>query len=428
MAQIRTTSPGQLTKYVAPLIGEIEISMMNQQGIIWNGQRVVIAKTQQNQETLKQFQKLATNRATEKDSYALVLTTNSNKTITMGSFEKPKTGAVGNRGDMAEGIIGAAIAARFINKNKDITPALVKKFLTKLTPKKAPNGKGLVCDITMPSPNANSNVTDDCRFYLSLADVNMTGLLDKKNWPTLEDLFMSGVKYANGNTVKAWSKLLYENNQHNKIEVLSDGLGNQTGTKVDVSVMVDGQKTNINVSLKAGDVKQFGQVGGSEFEKQVTLWDTLAKINVKSLETKYNRLVSEKKVPEAVYMTYEFAAKQINAMLKAPTSKKKFLSDLGSGIEYFATLREENVTLVQMNNSTAKIYNFKGVADTIAPLDLECIIKDSAGKPKMILQDKKKRPLLEVRVKAENKPNGGIYIRNYVEKGALMGDLIALYA
>lgn len=427
MAKLASTTSGGLSKYVSPLIGELEISMKSAQGVTHNGQRVVIAKTQENQNALKKFAELAMKQATEKEALNLSLTTNANKVITFKGFEKPKASG-GNRGDMAEGIIGAAIAARFINKNKDITPSLVKDVLRKCVTKKSANGKGLIVDQEMVSVNENPKVKDTVRFYLSLAEINMTNLLDSKQWSALDDLIMSGVKYANGNTVKAWSKLLYENNQKNYIEVLSDGLGNQTGTKVDVSVKVDNEKTNINVSLKAGDVKQFGQVGGSEFEKQIVLWSTLCMIDVYSLEAKYNKLVEEKKVPEAVYMTYEYAAKQINAMLKVPAQKEKFLKALGSGIEYFATLREENVTLVQMNKSEAKVYNFKGVAAAIAPLDLECIIKDSAGKPKMILQDKKKRSLLEVRVKAEGKPNGSVYIRNYVEKGALMGDLIAMYA
>lgn len=427
MAKLGTTTSGGLSKYVSGTVGELEISMKSAQKVTHNGQAVVIAKTQQNQDTLKQFADLAMKQATEKDALALTLTTNSGKTINFKGFEKPKA-AGGNRGDMAEGIIGAAIAARFINKNKAITPALVKDVLRQLTPKKSANGKGLICDIEMVSLNQNPNVKDTVRFYLSLAEINMTNLLDSKNWTSLDDLIQSGVKYANGNTVKAWSKLLYENNQKNFIEVLSDGLGNQTGTKVDVAVRVDNEKTNINVSLKAGDVKQFGQVGGSEFEKQIVLWSTLCMVDVYSLESKYNKLVEEKKVPQAVYMTYEYVAKQMNAMLKVPKQKESFLNALGSGIEYFATLREENVTLVQMNKSEAKVYNFKGVAKAIAPLDLEVIVKDSAGKPKLILQDKKKRALLEVRVKAENKPNGEVYIRNYIEKGALMGDLIAMYA
>ena len=39
-------------------------------------------------------------------------------------------------------------------------------------------------------------------------------------------------------------------------------------------VKVDGKPIDIKVSLKAGDVKQFGQVSGIDFEKQIKLWDT----------------------------------------------------------------------------------------------------------------------------------------------------------
>ena len=73
--------------------------------------------------------------------------------------------------------------------------------------------------------------------------------------------------------MKKWSKLLYENNRYDKIEVISDGLGGQTTTKVDVYVKVDDQPIDIKVSLKAGDVKQFGQVSGAEFAKQEKLWE-----------------------------------------------------------------------------------------------------------------------------------------------------------
>jgi len=56
-------------------------------------------------------------------------------------------------------------------------------------------------------------------------------------------------------------------------------------------------------------------------------------------------------------------------------------------------------------------------------------IKDTAGKPKILIKDKKKqKTLLELRVKIENKPNGSTYIRNIVEKGPLLGDLISFYS
>ena len=47
-------------------------------------------------------------------------------------------------------------------------------------------------------------------------------------------MLLSAVRYANSTTVRKWSKLLYENNRYDKIEVVSDGLGGQKTTKVDV--------------------------------------------------------------------------------------------------------------------------------------------------------------------------------------------------
>lgn len=427
MALLRTTTSGSLTKYIAPLIEQIENSMKTGSSISWNKQNIQILNSKENRDVLDNFLKLGVKKTTEKKAYALELKSTLGRSVSIGSFEKPKAKAVGNRGDIAEGIIGAAIAARFVNKNQTITVQHVKDVLSSVNPKKAAGGKkGFISDILLPSVNENNYVIDHVRFYLSLAEVNMKGLLDTTNWTALDGLFKSGVKYANGNTVSAWSKLLYENNQENLIEVLSDGLGNQTGTKVDVSVKVDGEKTNINISLKAGDVKQFGQVGGSGFDKQVELWDTLAKIDVTSLEKDFYKLLGDKKIEEALYLTYNHAAKVINRQLSIPISSKKFIENLGSGIQHFATLREENVTLVQMNKSEAKVYKFDGVAEALSSLNLECVIKDSSGKPKMLIQDKKRGPLLEIRVKQENKPNG-YYIRNYVEKGKLMGELIAHY-
>ena len=108
----------------------------------------------------------------------------------------------------------------------------------------------------------------------------------------LKEYVESAVKYANSVNVTKWSKLVYENNRYDKIEVLSDGLGGQRSTKVDVSVKITDDKgklmpVDILVSLKAGDVKQFGQVSGAEFAKQQQdLWGRLFGYNasIKGLE------------------------------------------------------------------------------------------------------------------------------------------------
>jgi hypothetical protein len=53
-------------------------------------------------------------------------------------------------------------------------------------------------------------ILDNVNLYISLAESNMKVLLDPAKWAGLDDLFQSAVKYANGDTVIAWSKLLYK--------------------------------------------------------------------------------------------------------------------------------------------------------------------------------------------------------------------------
>ena len=48
--------------------------------------------------------------------------------------------------------------------------------------------------------------------------------------------------------------------------------------------------------------------------------------------------------------------------------------------------------------------------------------------PEVKFEDDTGEILLTVRAKTENKPSGEQYIRNYVEKGPLMGKLVATYA
>jgi hypothetical protein len=339
----------------------------------------------------------------------------------MGSLDKPKE--AGNRGDIAEGILGAAIAARFINKNKNIDTSKVKAVLRDLGPTASK-----IKQKDFDSANKNPKIIDNVNLYISLAESNMKVLLDPAKWAGLDDLFQSAVKYANGDTVIAWSKLLYNNDQKNNIEVISDGLGNQSGTKVDVKVIVDKIATNIKVSLKAGDVKQFGQVAGSEFEKQLFLWKTLLEIDVSTKETLYTKHLQNKEVNEALYVTYSFVAEQINIKLGGSSSKPKLLRDLGNGIRHFATLNEEDVSLVQLSKNEAVIYTFDKIHDKLKNLDLTAVIKDSAGKPKLVIQNKELNSLIEVRVKAEGRPDGSTYIRNYIEKGEVLGSFLAIKA
>jgi hypothetical protein len=421
--QLKDISKGGLGIYAAPFIDAVTDSMRSGTPLQSGNKTYVIRNVKENIETLNSWLKLASSSTTERQAIGLFLITSKQEKIPIGAFDAPKRGAGGNRGDVAEGFVGAAIAARFVNKNRDINARDIQRIIEQMA------GSGSKRETVYKSENANPMIVDDVRFYLSLAKPNMDALCDPRNFGPLEDLFESAAKYANGKTVREWGDLLYNNNMYNFIEVISDGLGGQKNTKVDVRVLVDKQHTDINVSLKAGDVKQFGQVSGAEFDKQEILWEKLMKIDVTFLEREYTQLLSEKKTFDAIFKVYNYVTREINSRLATETSRAKFLDDLGEGIIHFATLSEKDVTLVQLSRKEAKVYNFDGLKKAILQIkDLRADIISSGDKPKIVIGDRSTGVLLEIRTKIDNKSDGTPYIRNYIEKGKLLGDLIANYA
>jgi hypothetical protein len=222
-----------------------------------------------------------------------------------------------------------------------------------------------------------------------------------------------------------WADLLYKNNKFNEIQIISDGIGDQTGTKVDVRVIIDGKPTEINVSLKADDVKQFGQVGGSSFNAQVSLWSQLFKADVTNSDINYYAMIQKKDTIGAIREVYAYAADRFNGSFLS--NKKKTLKDLSAGIKHFATLNEENVTLVQLSKGEAQVYEFDNLETLLKNSKLRAVLITSKATPEIQIIDDNGDILVSVRIKTENKPNG-IYIRNYIEKGHLLTKLASYVA
>lgn len=431
MAVLKNTSPGQLGKYVIPTIEIINTGSVSTSSKTYN-----LTKGKFNQDAIKKFSELGmkgTSFQEESLNIPLETTDPKNKFIKIGSLNKPNVKY--NLGDMAEGVVGAAITARFIYKNKSINAQLVYGVLRALAKSgitNYPGKKGKQVERTFKSANENPKIMDDVRCFISLAEVNMTALLSKSNEALLKEYIDSAVKYANSNNVKKWSKLVYENNRYDKIEVLSDGLGGQKTTKVDVSVKISNDKgellpVDILVSLKAGDVKQFGQVSGAEFEKQEELWDQLFdyKNLIKPLKKKYDDLMFvDKKPDEAVYLIYQKVNQQLNRDLRSNKSDE-LLKKLSNAINYFATLREEYVSLVQVGGGKAKVYKFDDIYKKLSGRDYVSSIKTGASGLPTITISSGNEDLIQFRVKQEFKSDGKPYIRNYVEKLSLLGNLLA---
>ena len=428
MAVLSSTSPGQLGKYVLPTVEKLNQAMKSQTAVSrGSGKSYRIKNSKANVNAISEFARLGSVAKDQKSALSIELETTDSKTktITIGSIDKPNIKY--NLGDMAEGVVGAAICARFIYKDRNINAANVFGVLYSMpTPTNYPGKKGKYTEKTFKSLNKNKKITDDVRFYVSLAEVNMNALLDKSNKKLLEPYVQSAVRYANSTNVKKWSKMLYENDRYDKIEVISDGLGGQTTTKVDVYVKVDEKPIDIKVSLKAGDVKQFGQVSGAEFAKQEKLWDTTFGYGtqIKTMERTYNELMTQNKIPEAVSAVYEKVEELFNKDMKG-SNKSKVIRQLAESIKFFATLNEENVVLLQVANDAAKLYSFDQIYDSLQSMDfVASITTGKTGLPTLTINTTNRQPIIQYRVKQEFKSDGSPYIRNYVEKQSYLGTLI----
>jgi len=439
MGNLRSVTAGHLGKYVLPLIEILTESMSKNTAIKVGAKSVILKNNDFNKKAIKEWQKLGMGGAkTQSQALDIPLQINDTKKpiIAIGSLNKPNSVNV-NMGNVAEGLIAVAVAARFLNKNDAITKDHLFTLLRKLATEKVLNysGKtGKYIEVEYPSPNKNPKINDIVKIYISLAEVNMTALLNPKYEKTLEEYVIPAVKYANYKNVRKWAITLYENNRFDTIEIISDGLGGETTTKVDFRVRVTNDKgklvpVNIDLSLKAGDVKQFGQVGGSEFEKQVQLWDTLfgygTKIN--TLEESYDNLMFRKKKPaEAMTLVYKKIKELLDEDLNG-NDRNKTLKKMAEGLDFYLTRREEGVSVLQLGSpkGSATLYEFKDINKKIGGLQNLSTEITFSGEDKlpvlMISSDNK--DLFRVRARKENKKT--VYIRNYLEKGSLMSDLFA---
>ena len=430
MAVLSKTTPGQLSKYVIPTVEAI-----NSGRVSTASKTYTLKKGTENDEAVKAFLQLGMGgSSTQQQALDIVLqTTDSRNTeIKIGSLTKPNIKY--NLGDMAEGVVGAAICARFIYKNRDISARQVYgvlRALEKEGPTNYPGKKGKQVEKTFKSANQNPKILDDVRLFVSLAEVNMMALLSRGNENLIREYVNSAVRYANSNNVKKWSQLVYENNRYDKIEVLSDGLGGQRSTKVDVSVKITNDKgqlvpCDILVSLKAGDVKQFGQVSGAEFEKQTQLWGRLFGYDgaIAGLQTTFDKLMFEDRKPdEAVTLVYDSVYRKLKRDLEYKSDE--ILQTLSEAISYFATLDEDDVVLLQVGGVKAKVYKFDDIYNALQGREYNAKIVRGKSNLPTILIESDGVPLIQFRVKQEFKSDGSPYIRNYIEKQKLLGDLLA---
>ena len=176
-----------------------------------------------------------------------------------------------NKGNIAEGILGAAVTAKFIAKNKPIEMKDLVNVLMKLETKSIGSTDSKSIEgVFEDTVSYNKNI-DKIKFRLKLSKNEYSPLVisvqvKEKMDPAILTMIRSSITYVNNNktSIPAAIDKLYKNKKSSTIVIESDGLSNNTNTKADLHVTIDGKIVNL-LSIKT-NTKQFGQISGMTFD------------------------------------------------------------------------------------------------------------------------------------------------------------------
>lgn len=380
-----------------------------------------------------------------------------------------------NMGNAAEGILAAAIAARFVNKGKRITERDILNILEKQYRTLSTDHKGSFNIFKSPNfktirESAKMIPDDDVELTIKLSPINMSlvfceqlldadekasGIADRMS------IMTPCVQYANSREISQLANVMYHNRVYNKIEVEADGVGGELTTKVDIFVRIDGKKditipgrygnrklAITQISLKR-EVDQFAQVGGWDIQTVNNFWGVILdenlinNVQLEAIYAKHNDGDFETTKHHAAAVMndiYLWAHNRIQNKFGNSSWRKHFVETLDD----FATKNEENVKLVEIIGSGYEKFDFSKLHVALngrPDLDVEANLELASTYHKSVPRDPTVgAPLPAVIISAKNKNDnkvydlikfrhkiewGGTAIRNYVEKQKGLSEYIA---
>ena len=340
-----------------------------------------------------------------------------------------------NKGDIAEGILGAALYVKFMNPETKVTDSAVKKVLEMISAKPdAEKDNPKKVDKTLSGENGEDKIS----FRVALSTGNYEGLVDPKWHSELSNHYKSAVAYVNGEAIVDEAMQQEMDKNPNVIEIISDGVSNQTGTKVDVQVKVDGKFTKLgSISLKAGS-KTMGQVGSGDWNKLSGLLSDMFGVKPDpTLEEPWVTAVSARDraaviaAGQAVYGDIvEELAKEPEFRRDNPEEQVDVIQSIMYGIRKAATGGEKGVLLVDFDAGDYKVLNFDDKLEEVFAdrenfkLGIE-YTQSASGFPKILIKDAgNNQTLIEIRMRVEGKGDTIKNVRHYVEKTKYLGKLL----
>jgi hypothetical protein len=335
-----------------------------------------------------------------------------------------------NKGEIAEGILGAAMFAKFTKREGNenigtVTAADIAQVLERLKNVGEDTYEVEVAD-------SDSQHADRVTFKLVLKTKPYQDLMDSTKRDALASEFASAAGYVNSPMAERYSKYFYLNGKADEIAITADGAASETTSKVDVWVAVrdangDMRRLRLNTSLKIGGVKQFGQVGGSGPESMSKLWGYFGiDLAPEKIEGYIEHLKKGDQSKALAHLYQRIAGLLANKLAgDADNEEARFVDNLAHAVTYFATLGDPNVELVDFSKGGFKILRFRELKDRLREVDLTATYLTGKSQPEISIHDAAdpRRALINIRVKVENKKGGEQYMRNYIEKGPLLEEL-----
>jgi hypothetical protein len=298
--------------------------------------------------------------------------------------EAVKGSLVPNLGDIAEAVLGAAISAKFALGGRNITTNDVIRVLKDVVAAGVAEGEtdyqtvGVIEDYFKFTLTLNSASMKPLKIWIDDEDpmgaVGNLLLVTEYEVATtkLDDMqkqVKDAVEYANTNkrATTAVDKAKLELEGKNEIRIISDGgdATQQSATKVDLKLEYDDQPQRL-LSLKAGTVKQFGQVSGGEWETASDFFESIFKFRLPdTMKQEFGfKSSKEEDYKEHNYTQGPFAklysemAKQVQAYTAGDDASKeyKLVQNVYDAINWHATRGEEGVTMVILSPSKKIAY------------------------------------------------------------------------
>ena len=371
-----------------------------------------------------------------------------------------------NRGDIAEGIMGAALTAKFIKRQlgqtirdlpqvnaTDVDAVLAKFFRSGGTYSKTVRDVPKPFDFIPPDfPGDRIETTvnivrelmfsDKVVFKLTLPQPAMDFLSKQSNRTQVRDIFERAIRYANNDpTFIREANRLATNAKNDKILVDADGVSNQLETKVDIGLFANGRKIGKQISLKTDKGRQFAQVKGfgvAEFDKLFA--DNMGIIVDGSVKNAVNNYIKEfnvtdafsfraqtskdvtgsvwaTKLKKAATIYYKGAEKIIKTQINALDFRRKLANTIRVG----ATRGDEDIQLVKFAGAQGA-YSERTFGpefeDAIENADLSVVSNFTDNPTIKINSNNKLLVQFRARVDADKRANGyRIKLRQVLEAG-----------